>query len=235
MICPTCGANNKDEAVFCGKCGSKMVQPTVKCKVCGRNISMEDTFCPHCGMDRRLVEHPYDQSVPNPTPVAYPYQPTNQAPPPMYAPPTNVPCGRCGMGVAIGLDRCPYCSHKMRGSRTKDLAGIAGGLIFLAALINVTLFGMASLGAMLYPDDFDAYAAAFMVIAVLNLFAFWGAICAIRRRKYSIAIIGAIIPIFSFVFFLGIIAVVLLVISKDHFIGSEGDAGINQPQYGRYP
>lgn len=226
MRCSNCDALMKEGAMFCGKCGAKAPEPTSKCKVCGWGMVGDEIFCPHCGMDRRLVENQYAgrSSAPPPAYLAPP-----PIPPPVYAPQAISTCGSCGMGVPAGSDRCPYCNHKLRNHSGKDYAGIGGALVLIAGIINVSLFGLVSLGASLDLDQFGSMAAIFMVLTFLNVISLYGAICAIRRKRYTVSMIGAIVIIFSFVFFLGIAAVVLLAISKDAF----QDKGNDQYDPGR--
>ena len=51
MICQNCGADNVDDAVFCCKCGSKIVIEQSKkiCTQCGSELNDDDCFCTKCG------------------------------------------------------------------------------------------------------------------------------------------------------------------------------------------
>jgi len=51
MKCPKCGAENRDEAKFCGKCRSKLSRI---CPQCNSENPPDNTFCDQCGYD--LVE-----------------------------------------------------------------------------------------------------------------------------------------------------------------------------------
>lgn len=46
MECPICQADNKEDAKFCRKCGSKFV---VTCANCGAGNLPGDNFCDQCG------------------------------------------------------------------------------------------------------------------------------------------------------------------------------------------
>lgn len=62
-FCRYCGAENKGDAVFCGRCGKKIGMPAQPppapssqlipkgrfCTQCGKLISVEAKFCPYCG------------------------------------------------------------------------------------------------------------------------------------------------------------------------------------------
>ena len=51
MICQTCSAENTEEAVFCHKCGTKIVLEQSKkiCTQCGNKLNDDDNFCVQCG------------------------------------------------------------------------------------------------------------------------------------------------------------------------------------------
>ncbi|MBS3783229.1 MAG: AAA family ATPase [Anaerolineae bacterium] len=56
MRCPTCGAENRDDARFCIHCGARL---SLICPACGRQLPPEAIFCDACGA--RVVAVP-DQS-----------------------------------------------------------------------------------------------------------------------------------------------------------------------------
>jgi ribosomal protein L40E len=52
-ICPSCGAANVADAVYCYKCGEKFPQRPQDfefCPYCGEKINPGDRTCPHCGI-----------------------------------------------------------------------------------------------------------------------------------------------------------------------------------------
>ncbi|UCC17365.1 MAG: zinc-ribbon domain-containing protein, partial [Dehalococcoidales bacterium] len=50
MKCPHCQAENPEEAVFCIKCGQKIVEDiTLKCPECGTELPEGAVFCYKCG------------------------------------------------------------------------------------------------------------------------------------------------------------------------------------------
>ncbi len=71
-VCPECGNNLKEGALFCPKCGSKYVEPIVEepideineseeaveeekgifCSKCGKELTPDADFCPNCGTPR---------------------------------------------------------------------------------------------------------------------------------------------------------------------------------------
>ena len=46
--CPNCGAEYSDDAVYCKKCGQKLVSTNV-CQKCGHPVSVDDAYCEKCG------------------------------------------------------------------------------------------------------------------------------------------------------------------------------------------
>ena len=62
MICPVCGAVNREDAKFCSECGARFAEEEVKqeepvpakvCPKCGMELAGTEKFCPSCGKDLR--------------------------------------------------------------------------------------------------------------------------------------------------------------------------------------
>jgi ribosomal protein L40E len=51
MKCPKCQTDNKEEAIFCRKCGGKF---SLICTKCGAENLPGDNFCDQCGYDITL-------------------------------------------------------------------------------------------------------------------------------------------------------------------------------------
>ena len=54
MKCKNCGNELSDNAMFCGKCGTKVEKvipklKTKKCSQCGKELSKDELFCSSCG------------------------------------------------------------------------------------------------------------------------------------------------------------------------------------------
>lgn len=47
--CKNCGWENSDDALFCGKCGSKLAPDSIACPACGAENSADMNFCGKCG------------------------------------------------------------------------------------------------------------------------------------------------------------------------------------------
>lgn len=48
-FCDSCGSELFENAVFCGKCGARVVAPKPTCKKCGNELSENAVFCGKCG------------------------------------------------------------------------------------------------------------------------------------------------------------------------------------------
>ena len=44
--CMSCGAENKDDAKYCRKCGKRLA---LACPECGAEVEQDDEFCSNCG------------------------------------------------------------------------------------------------------------------------------------------------------------------------------------------
>lgn len=60
--CPNCGAQVKDDSLFCTECGKPIPQGSV-CPHCGASVGAGDAFCQSCG--KSLNEAPNGESVVN--------------------------------------------------------------------------------------------------------------------------------------------------------------------------
>lgn len=57
MICPKCNCKTTKNAIFCGKCGTKLVPVPEKviCQSCGAELKQNAEFCSQCGEKRKVV------------------------------------------------------------------------------------------------------------------------------------------------------------------------------------
>jgi len=231
---------------------------TTKCEMCGRAKRSDDRFCPVCGYDSTgQVKAPAPQPTPQyggPVPSRVTPPATSYSQPPPQAPQYQQPdayqpynyqqpvsyqqqvrtCSSCHSALAPNQQVCPYCGTRILSFNRKDRAGQAGGLIIASAVLNVLIFGIALLGIGLLENtsttDMEAAAIISIVVVILNLFAIWGGIQAINRRKYVVSMISAVISIFGALFFLGIIAVILLALSSESFV----DRPVKNNNFGNY-
>ncbi|OPY34557.1 MAG: Double zinc ribbon [Methanomassiliicoccales archaeon PtaU1.Bin124] len=219
MKCSTCGSEMPDHAKFCGKCGANLVVPIkppqdVLCKQCGRRMGPGDKFCQACGNNNNDPPgNPWSQGqTPNP------YQPSSHSPPTMN-------CPRCRSMLSPGQTVCATCGFNLYGMERKDRSGQAGGIIVAAALFNVMIYGLATLGSFI--GEFDTGTRMMLVgLTIANMFAIWGGFQAVYRRRFGISLFSSAITMFGFVFFLGIIGFVLLLVSKDAFVRQTAPPGM---------
>lgn len=48
-MCRTCGVKNRHDSVFCGTCGAPLQEEAASCRHCGHSLGPRDHFCTHCG------------------------------------------------------------------------------------------------------------------------------------------------------------------------------------------
>jgi RNA polymerase subunit RPABC4/transcription elongation factor Spt4 len=224
--CPSCGATVADIAKFCGACGKEIRTPSaLVCKVCGSEVGPKDRFCPGCGLDMAASGSSGSLAQPR----SYSAQPlvsqysNDQTPPSMYGPqaqstlfPSGVKCRNCGYALAPGQIKCQFCGSKVLSYHRKDWSGAAGGLIITTGLLNVLFYGVLAVGSLI--GDFSiATRMTFILLTAINVFAMWAGMQALKRRRYGICLIGAAVTMLSFLFFISIVAMVFLALSKEAF------------------
>ena len=55
MICPSCGAENADDAAFCAKCGAKNAKNADFCEKCGSRIKEPQNESTNLPKDKRMA------------------------------------------------------------------------------------------------------------------------------------------------------------------------------------
>jgi hypothetical protein len=169
-----------------------MSMTATPCRNCGNVPKPGDVFCQKCGVN---LTGPQAYQMPGPA------------------------CPHCGQANAWGAFRCVRCGKKM--SVGEDYTNIAGVLMILAGLFNLlamVFMGMFMMGGgwgqmpyvgMMWP--FVVVMMAFGIIAIIAGF------YSMRRQHFLFCIIGAIISAIGLASLLGIIAAVLVLISKDAY------------------
>jgi RNA polymerase subunit RPABC4/transcription elongation factor Spt4 len=239
--CAKCAAAMPDHAKFCGKCGAEILNDiSLKCKMCGRDMKPEDRFCLACGYESSQKQASANPEPARPSPVWQSYQysppagnspqmtkyPENPTPTPQYYPPqAGRVCRTCNSALGPNQQVCPYCGSRVIEYDRKDRSGLAGGLIIAAAVLNLLIYGMAFTGFIFFGGTGssldDIFGILMIILVALNIFAIWGGIQALNRRKFGICMISAVLTIFGILFFISIIAIVLLAVSRDAFNDSK--------------
>lgn len=143
---------------------------------------------------------------------------------PAAAPPRN--CVSCGRGISWDANVCPYCGHDYRmtmagpaAQKKESAMPLIGGILLIIVSLGYLLMGagMALAGGSLFWFDEVASGAAVAcgaILLVLGLIVILGGIFAIQRKSFGFALVGGILAIPSV---LGIIALILIIVSKDEF------------------
>ncbi len=94
MLCRICGRMNREDDVFCGSCGQKLMRARV-CRVCGTKNRSDSGFCGACG-------------------AALPEEPAVCGRCGRPLTPRDHFCGHCGTQVAPGrqCERCYTLNHQ---------------------------------------------------------------------------------------------------------------------------
>lgn len=115
-VCPQCGTQMEDDAVFCDNCGTKLPEADVApspapasvaggltCPQCGASVVPGEAYCDNCGA--ALAPTPVEP-VAQPAAV-YPPAGSPAAPPPPVA--AVITCPQCGASVNPGDLFCDNC------------------------------------------------------------------------------------------------------------------------------
>lgn len=92
--CPFCGAELKDDSLFCIECGKELPKG-IECPHCGASVNEGDIFCTECG--KRLDEVPQVTS----------------------SEPTKPKCPHCGALINEGDVFCMECGKKIDAAQTE--------------------------------------------------------------------------------------------------------------------
>ena len=122
MKCPKCGSNNRDEELYCGKCGAELkpkgkddsivfpcpycgtenYDTATECKSCHREIKSPFVYCTKCGT-RNLTSDRLCRECESPLPVGLKQEKPAGAPPL----PESLSCPSCGRQMDKGFVIAP--------------------------------------------------------------------------------------------------------------------------------
>ena len=218
MRCAKCGKDNPGYTAFCGWCGSDLketaggavrtqpeqraadtpsaadtpvgeyAQPEMRyCSKCGTRIQANSYTCPNCG------DYPWQAPTQRSTQTIWE---TDDSASESYTTPIHAR---------------PRSSTPVIGGIMSILAGVLAlgqGLLYLAGSTLITFYG----GTLCLCGGLDSL---FGVIAIV------GGISALKREGFAIALVGAILGMLGFGFLIGfvfgLIALVLIAISRQEF------------------
>ena len=137
-------------------------------------------------------------------------------------------CVSCGRSISWDANVCPYCGHDFRvamagpaAMQKKDssMPLIAGVLLIICSLGYIVAGGwMMAAGTSLmgFTEDIGggAVAACGGLVLVLGILVLLGGVFAIKKTHFGLALVASILSLGTG---LGIVALILVIISKDEF------------------
>jgi uncharacterized membrane protein HdeD (DUF308 family) len=131
-------------------------------------------------------------------------------------------CPKCGKEVTGNPTFCPECGGKLGEGQSPKKTGtivVAGILDIIVGCLSV--FGVLGLMvAIAYvsdePDTLAILVPVAVLLAIKGILALVGGMCALQRRNWVMALVGAIAAALPFSL-LGIIALILTALSRDQF------------------
>ena len=231
-----CGKENVDESRFCNFCGKELAAalPTGICPKCGKVNPGYAVFCGTCGAD-------LPQSPKAPAPIPAQTYPQVQATP-VQRTSTGKPCPYCGNSVSVFDYECPSCRKTLPSSVNYDeddssmsysrssgsgVLTVAGVLLVVVGVIAVGtgiiyLMGSSVIASLGGVDVSGLLCFCGAIEMLLGIGAMAGGIFSIKREKFTLCILGAVVGLFSLgpVFIgsiLSLIALILIAVSRDEF------------------
>jgi len=207
--CVWCGAENAPDGRYCLKCGKEVDGGAIpgKCVKCGNLNSLEMTECGNCGTKLPEVR------------------------PDLSAKP-QVSCKWCGNPAAPGEDECLDCIRRRYDDTPRSLDKHSSGGLTVAAVLLIIAGFLAMLQGALYVlvesiaidlgfSGTLGLACCGILSIVFGLGAVAGGALALKRSNFVLVIIGCVLAMLSLAFLigflLGLIALILVAMSKDEF------------------
>jgi hypothetical protein len=135
-------------------------------------------------------------------------------------------CVQCGRAIAFDVNVCPYCGKDYRAgadqaAKPKEdsiLPVVGGVLVIIGALIYFYwAYGLLWAGDALDWMPFDiggVLTACGVILLIMAIVSVLGAVFAIMRQRYNLAVLGAVFSILSLI---GIVGLILVIVGKDGF------------------
>ncbi len=229
--CSFCGKDSPDDSAYCNYC-SRPLEVDLICPKCGAKNPSYGVFCGSCGSDLPKVERPPAPPVPTMPPVTHPSRIEGQ----VLAPSA---CPHCGSRVSVYDFECPSCRRVLMGDDTESLAGgydgpsesaltgtllAAGVLLFLTGILAIAqggLYLMASSIATQVDMPVGGVTCCGILSGIFGVAAVFGGYQCVTRGSWMFAMLGALLAMLSIAFLvgfvLGLIALILVAISKNEF------------------
>jgi hypothetical protein len=132
---------------------------------------------------------------------------------------TDLFCSKCGKETIEGAAFCAGCGASLTGVQPKKrILSTIAGIVEIVAGVFTGITAIIYLVAMFVAEDMPGWFVFFPVLTlvILCMLAVVGGICALRRKYWAMALVGAIAVIWPTVV-LGIAAVVLNIAARDEF------------------
>lgn len=136
-------------------------------------------------------------------------------------------CPGCGREISFDANVCPYCGKDFRtvgvpAMKKETYMPLIGGILILVAGAHEIYFGtmMVIGGEELLPITFGISSIVLVcgaMVAVLGIVAILGGVFAIRRKNFTLAILGSILGLLGAYIIVPIIGLILIALSKDEF------------------
>jgi hypothetical protein len=136
-------------------------------------------------------------------------------------------CVSCGRAIGFDVNVCPFCGHDYRAAMAGPAAKpkedsilpvVGGALILLGVLIYFYwAYQMIWVGDWLsfMPGNLsDIFTICGVILIILAVISILGAVFAIRKEHYGLAVLGGVMAILSVI---GLIGMILVIVSKDSF------------------
>jgi ribosomal protein L40E len=225
--CSSCGKDSPDDSIYCNYC-SRPLEVDVICPKCGAKNPSYGVFCGSCGDELARVTRP-----PEPPPPAVPLPSRLEGP--VLAPHA---CPNCGSRVSVYDFECPHCRRVLGEDDSESLYGgydgpsepasatplAAGILMIITGILAIGQGGLFLLtGSIAAQIDVPTggITCCGLLSILFGLAALIGGYFSLSRSSWTFAMLGAVLAMLSgaFVigFVLGLIALILVGISKEEF------------------